>query len=237
MPILHSLAEAKGNADVGIEVDFGPLAYDATSLQPTDPGQPELNVFLSAWTYGAGGPYVVLGKTDATVTLDGQTPVPPVDAWTCYDPQYHADAVPWPRSTATVTLTDATGSLEADFENLDAPRTFTITAPTGGPAHVGDTMTMLLSPGTDVFPVDGSDTAHYGLVEVDFVGPSQVPIAHAYATVHGASATVVVPQEAAGATTVQLIEEGTVGTTRCDVGHCDIVFDLATPKSPLAVTQ
>ena len=239
-----SLTEARGKADLSIELGFPDSEQDGYVVG----GPPPVSLFFGVWSHLYGGNDCPVLGSETTATVNGQTlttvSLGYAGGGICQVPQWNVDpTVRWPASSVAVVITDSSGSLEADFINVDVPRTAALVTPGDGAAHVGDTLTLQLSPATDIFPTSEDDQEHFGWLTCEFGNaappPDGVNTAQASAPVIYANgiATCVVPDGAVGTSKLFLAEDGVVGTSRCDVGHCDMEFTLYTPVVPLTVTR
>ncbi len=210
-------------------------------------------VFLGTWSHAAySDPQVCpVLPADTVVTVNGK-PLRAIslgvfDGTACYVPQWEDDdASDFSAASLDVEITNATGSLEASFVNVSVPRTFTITSPSSGVVHAGDTVTVELAPSTDQLQDDDAmgivmanfDHARPTSPAVTWIDPSEglgVCTTCANVTVKGATATFVVPANAVSSTTVHLVEDGLAGVAKCSVAHCDLEFATQTNEVALSV--
>jgi hypothetical protein len=209
-------------------------------------------VYLGTWSHAAySDPQVCpVLPADTVVTVNGK-PLRAIslgtfDGTACYVPQWEDDdASDFSAASLDVKITNSTGSLEASFVNVTVPRTFTVTSPSNGVVHAGDTVTVELSPSTDQL----EDNDAMGIVMANFdharptsptatwIDPAEglsVCTACANTTVKGSTATFVVPANAVGSTTAHLAEVGLAGVAKCSVAHCDL--EIATQTNEVALT-
>jgi hypothetical protein len=240
--IANGVAQARGQQNLSVDFQFGGISGFVPG------GSAPGSVTLGSWSHGGPASTCVVLGSDTTLTFNGQA-LGPESLGTagdgiCEVPQWAVDGlVAWPTPSVSIVITDGSGTIEADYVNVNVPRTVSLLAPAGGTGRVGDTITVQLSPATDVFPADENDDEHFGWLVCEFGvldaapdGGSNVG-ADASATFRGGVATCVVPQGAAGSTEFFMAESGTVGTSRCDVGHCDMDFYLKTPVIPLTIVN
>lgn len=237
--VKHSLAEINGNSSFSIEFALPATGPNLGSLPEGEGGAGTSSVTLGTWSHGEANVCPVLGP-ETVATLNGTVlravslgwfggGVCQVAQWTVSDPGVFS------LPTLTVRISDSTGELVANFVNVASPRTVAVVSPASAVAYVGDVVTVQLSPGTDVFQRNPADEQHFGDVGAEF--PGWRGLASVAEVAFGGSfqtGTFTVP-DVVGDGGLFLAEMGTVGTTRCDVGHCELPLSTKTPVVPFVV--
>jgi hypothetical protein len=237
--VKHTLAEIKGDPSFSIEIAPPDTGSNLGFLPLDDGGTGPSSVTLGTWSHGGANVCPVLGQ-ETVATLNGTVmstislgwfggDICQVAQWTVSDPRIFSSP------TLTVRISDSSGELVARFVNVASPRAVAVVSPASAVAHVGDVVTVQLSPGTDVFQRNPADQQHFGDVAAQF--PGWNGLAAVADVAFGSSfqtGTFTVP-DVVGDGGLLLGEMGTVGTTRCDVGHCELPLATKTPVVPFVV--
>jgi hypothetical protein len=230
--VVHSVKEFRGNALGSIELEFTEATLGF--FDPPDAGTP-MQLVLGTWSHSSdNAPCPVLGP-ETVATLNGQVLkaqwLGSAGPKICNEPSWAVDPSITVLPTMEIEIKDHSGSLFATFVEVTTPRSLIPRSLDGGALHGGDLLAISLVPSTDVFPSGPDDMNHFGWQFLHFSVPA---LADSLETVYddGGVVTVKVP---AGATAVWIGEAGTAGTTRCDVGHCELPIDATTPRAAITV--
>jgi hypothetical protein len=232
--VLHTVAEMKGNPELAIEISFGEDTL--RNLNPPDGGT-LTQLTLGPWSHGTDSTTCPALGGDAVATLNGRVIQNEergglAAANVCGVPSWRFDSADTVQPTMEIKIKDSSGELVATFINVTSRRTLSVAAPDGGVIHAGGPMLINLSPVTDFFPSTDDPTNLGGTLDlslIDATGSIQYTRPHILGSV-GTVASV-----PAGTTSISAYEIGTTGTTRCDVGHCDLPFVAITPTVAVTV--